>query len=290
MGFISRHWSLDPFAAVTVVIAAWHEHGVRHLAARSRSAKGQARRRQAWLFYAGLVVLDLAVMSPIDYYSDLYYWVHMVQHLLLMFAAPVLIVAGAPWLPLTHGLPVKVRRRLGRWVMLSPQAAPLRSAGRALANPWVAILGFNAIMIFWHIPGPFDLAYRNQIVHIWLMHASFFLFGVAFWLQFIGSYPLRPRLPALQQATALFATNVVMFLLAMTIGMLSTTSWYSVYNNLPGVSLSPLGDQQIGAGILWVCGDFWCFPALYRAVKQWIAEDEQRGVDGALDRLLRGAH
>ena len=274
---------------VTLVVATWHERGVRHLAARSRSTKRPARRHQAWLFYAGLVVLDLAVMSPIDYYSDLYYWVHMVQHLLLMFAAPVLIVVGAPWLPLTHGLPINVRRRLGRWIMLSPQASALRSTGRALANPWVAVVGFNCVMIFWHIPGPFDLAYRNQIVHIWLMHGSFFFFGVLFWLQFVGSYPLRPRLAPLQQASALFATNVVMFLLAMIIGMLSTTSWYSVYNNLPGVSLSPLGDQQIGAGILWVCGDFWCFPALYRAVKEWIAEDEQRGLDITLERVLRGA-
>jgi cytochrome c oxidase assembly factor CtaG len=80
-----------------------------------------------------------------------------------------------------------------------------------------------------------------------------------------------------------------MFLLAMITGMLSTTSWYSVYNHIPGVGLSPLGDQQLGSGILWVCGDLWCFPAMYRAIKQWIDEDEIGGVDRALNRLLQGA-
>lgn len=284
-----KHWSYDPLLVVTVVIAAWNERGVRHLAARSTSSKGPARRRQALLFYAGLAVLDIAVTSPIDYYADLYYWVHVVQHLLLMFAGPVLLVVGAPWLPLAHGLPVGARRRVGRALLLASWSAPLRAAGRWLNRPWVAIIAFNATMVFWHLPGPFDLAYRNSLVHIWLMHGSLFLSGVFFWLQFIGSYPLHPTLPPLRQAGALFGTNVVMFLLAMITGMLSTTSWYSVYNHIPGVGLSPLGDQQLGSGILWVCGDLWCFPAMYRAIRQWIDEDEIGGVDRALNRLLQGA-
>lgn len=289
MSLLVHHWSLDPFLIVTVAIALWHERGVRHLAARSRSTKQRERRRQAWLFYAGLAVIDLTVMSPIDYYADLYFWVHMVEHLLLMFAAPVLVVAGAPWLPLAHGIPVGTRRRLGRWLILSQSAAPLRAAGRVVTSPWVAIVIFNAVMVFWHLPGPFDLAYRNGLVHIWLMHASFFVAGVLFWLQFIGSYPMRPRLKPLEQAAALFATNVVMFILAMAMGMLTSTTWYSVYNHVPGVHLSPLGDQQIGAGILWVCGDFWCFPALYRAIKEWIRQDEENGDNIVLARLLNEA-
>jgi putative membrane protein len=286
---LTSHWSVDPFLVVTSALALWHERGVRHLAARSQPAKAPARRRQSLLFYAGLVVLDLTVASPIDYYANLYYWVHVVQHLLLMFAAPVLIVAGAPWIPLAHGLPVGPRRRVGRALLLSAWSAPLRATGRILSKPWVAIAAFNLVMVFWHFTGPFDLAYRNQAVHIWVMHSSFFLVGVFFWLQFIGSYPLRPRLAPLEQAGALFGTNVVMFLLAVAVGMMATSSWYSVYDHLRGVTMSPLADQQLGSGILWVCGDFWCFPALYRAVRQWIQEDEAGAVDAALDRLVRGA-
>jgi cytochrome c oxidase assembly factor CtaG len=77
-----------------------------------------------------------------------------------------------------------------------------------------------------------------------------------------------------------------MFVLAMSIGMFSSTSWYPVYAHVAGVTMSPLADQQIGAGILWVCGDFWCFPALYRAVREWIDEDDKRGVEAVFERLV----
>jgi cytochrome c oxidase assembly factor CtaG len=278
------HWSYDPFLIVVAAIVILHERGLHHLAGRSGPERTATRRRRSLLFYGGLAVLIVAVDSPIDYWSDDYFWVHMIQHLLLMFAAPMLVVIGAPWLVLAHGLPVGVRRRVGRSLILGRWSRPLRAVGRWLMRPLVAIVGFNLVMVLWHIPGPFDLAETNQYVHIWLMHSSFFAAGVLFWLQFIHSYPFRPMLAPVQRASALFLTNVVMFVLAMSMSLFATDSWYSVYNHLPGVTLSPLADQQIGAGILWVCGDFWCFPTFIRAVYEFIRTEDGPGT--AMDRLL----
>lgn len=192
-------------------------------------------------------------------------------------------------MPLVHGLPVAWRRRLGRAVLLAGWSSPIRLAGRTLSRPWVAIVLFNLDMLAWHVPSLFDLAYRNRIVHIWLMHGTMFATGVFFWVQFLESYPLKPKLSPLARFAALFGTNVVMFLIAVTLGMIATTSWYPVYDHLRGVGLSALGDQHIGAGILWVCGDFWCLPAIHRTVRAFIDEDEAHSFDSALNRLLRGA-
>jgi cytochrome c oxidase assembly factor CtaG len=284
--YLFDHWSLDPFVVVVAVIVSVHEIGLRRLARRSRPQRTSLRRRRSALFYAGLVVLLLAVLSPLDYWSDYYFYVHMLQHLLLMFAAPSLIVAGAPWLPLIHGVPVEARRSVGRFFMLAPKAAPLRVVGRALASPVTAIAAFNGFMIAWHVPALFDLAYRNQAVHIWLAHGTLFASGVLFWLQVIPSYPLRPRLSPLRQAQMLIATNAVMVISAVSMSILTSVSWYPVYAHLPGVTLSPFADQQIGASILWVCGDLWALPALVFAIMKFV--QEEGGASEALERLLRG--
>jgi cytochrome c oxidase assembly factor CtaG len=227
-------------------------------------------------------------VSPLDYWADDYFFVHMLQHLLLMFAAPTLVVAGAPWQPLLDGLPGRAGRTATAAVLRDRWSGPLRAVAGFLLRPWVSVILFSAVMLAWHIPALFDLAERNQAVHIWVMHASFFLAGVLFWLQFIPSPPFQRRMPLVFQAAALIGTNVVMWMLAMAMSIFSQGAWYPVYSHVPGVTLPPYADQEIGAAILWVCGDFWAIPALIYVVRRLVNEDG--GVSSALDEILhRGA-
>jgi putative membrane protein len=284
MHYLTGNWSFDPFAIVALILVCWHELGLARLARRSRPERTRQRRLRSLWFYGGLVVLLLAVESPIDYWSGSYFFVHMIQHLLLMFAAPVLIVAGAPWQPLLDGLPGRLGREATREVMAGDWSRPVRAVGGFLLRPWVAIIAFNLTMVLWHLPGPFDLGERNQAVHIWLVHGSFFVTGVLFWLQFIPSPPFRIKMSRPAQAVALVATNIQMWILAMSMSFFTTTSWYTVYAHVPGVSLPPLADQQMGAAILWVCGDFWAVPTMIYVIRRMLAEEGDIGK--AVDRIL----
>jgi putative membrane protein len=284
MNYITDHWSYDPFMIIVIVLVIWHEIGLARLAKRSRPERTRERRRRSLYFYAGLAVLLIAVQSPIDYWADDYFFVHMIQHLLLMFAAPTLVVAGAPWQPLLDALPGRAGKTATREVMTGGWSRPIRAVGGFMLRPWVSVIFFNVVMVFWHIPAPYDLAERNQTIHIWLMHSSFFIAGILFWLQFIGSPPFRIKMSTVGQAAALFTTNCVMWVLAMAMGFLTSTSWYSVYNHVPGVTLPAFADQQIGAGILWICGDFWAVPTMVFVIKKLMSEDGS--VSNAVDRIL----
>ena len=284
MHYILDDWSFDPFLIVVAVVVIWHEIGLFRLAKRSRPERTRERRIRSLWFYSGLLVLLLAVESPIDYWSDSYFSVHMVQHLLLMFAAPSLVVAGAPGQPLLDALPGRSGQAVTRSVLADRWSRPVRTLWRFLTEPVVAVVLFNVVMVVWHIPAAFDLAENNQAVHIWLMHSSFFLAGVLFWLQFIPSPPFRSRMPLLGRAAALLATNVVMIVIAMSLSIFTSQSVYAVYDHVPGVTLPAFADQQIGAAILWVCGDFWALPTMIITIRKLL--DDETGVGTALDRFV----
>jgi putative membrane protein len=288
MSYFTGHWSFDPFAIVVAVLVIWHEIGLARLARRSRPERTRQRRLRSWLFYGGLALLLISVQSPLDYWADSYFFVHMIQHLLLMFAAPTLVVAGAPWQPLLAGLPGQAGRSLTRTTLRGGWSAPLRAAGVFLLRPWVSVGLFCAVMIAWHLPVLYDPGTTNAAVHVWLMHGSFFTAGILFWLQFLPSPPFHRRMPAISQAAALMVTNLVMWGLAMSMSIFSQASWYSVYRHAPGVTLPAFADQQIGAAILWVCGDFWAVPALILVVRRVM--ETEGGVGVAVEKILsRGA-
>ena len=70
------------------------------------------------LFLSALFALLLASSAPVDNLSGRFFWIHMVQHLLLLVVMAPLLVAGAPLLAWWLGLPVWARRFLQAFAKL----------------------------------------------------------------------------------------------------------------------------------------------------------------------------
>jgi hypothetical protein len=93
---------------------------------------------------------------------------------------------------------------------------------------------------------------------------------------------------------ALLLTNLVMTIIAMSLSFFASGAFYDIGNSMlhmanmsamTRTTLNPFADQQIGAAILWVCGDFWCFPALVMALLLTTKNDSN---SSDMDEILRG--
>lgn len=66
------------------------------------------------MFAAGMVSLGIALVSPIDVFSDELAWMHMIQHMMLMGVAAPLLVLGTPFLVSLWAFPLSWRHAYGR--------------------------------------------------------------------------------------------------------------------------------------------------------------------------------
>lgn len=133
---------------------------------------------RALLFTAGLAVLVLPLVSPLDHLGDEELLsAHMLQHVLIGDAAPALLLVAVRGPLLFFMLPPAVLRPLASF-------RPLRALLALLLVPLVS-LGLWAVTIYaWHIPRVYDYAAAHQTVHD-LEHLSFFAAGLLAWTQLV---------------------------------------------------------------------------------------------------------
>jgi putative membrane protein len=252
MGWITAHWSLDP-ALVYVTLAGilYVVGGIpRRGQSRIRGASGGNEYLHEVAFAAGLASIVIALDSPIDYYSDQLFWVHMGQHIILLTVSPPLILLGRPWPRMWRALPLRWRTSLGRTLVGANWTAPIR----ALTRPAPAWVLFNANLVIWHVPGAYNLTLNHQWIHD-CEHALFFFTGLLFWAHVIDPGPLRHRMSWFVRAGYVVGAMIVGWVLAIVL-VLVDKPLYPHYADLltrPG-GISALEDQQIAGGMMWVPG------------------------------------
>jgi putative membrane protein len=261
-------WSLDPplFLAIGLAILFWI--GNRRTVAPERTR--DERRWQSISFYTGLAVVVLALNSPLDAVSAQLFWVHMVQHVLLLVAAPPLIVLARPWIRLWRSLPLGARQSLGRGLGQGESAAALRRFSRTLGSPLPSFLLFSGVLLAWHVPALFDATLRSSTLHA-LEHTLFFGTALMFWKQVISSPPLHARLAAAQRVGYVIAAMVVSWVLAVVLALAPHPLYpfYAHEASRPG-GISALADQQIAAGVMWVPGSITFVIVIFVYVHRWL--------------------
>lgn len=269
------HWPLDPQILIAVVaVGALYWIGTRATLALlpPRHPRGP-RWWRAGLFYLSLVLVLVALQSPLDYLSQTLMWAHMIQHLILLMAVPPLMLLGDPALPLLRGLPSAMRRRALGQVLSWRWVHGLGALVAWVARPLPTFILFGFTLYIWHWPVLYDLTLSDQGVHD-LEHLTFLLAGVLFWWQVIDQTQFRCRMRYHMRAVYVFCGAGQNHLLAVTLALV-TVPLYS-YRHLavrPG-GISALADQQYAGGIMWVPGMFLYGTAFVIFLYKWLQSEK----------------
>ncbi len=228
---------LDVVVAVAVVYAI----GLHRMWARVGTGR-LVHRSQALLVGAGIVALAASVAPPLDSEVGTNLTLHMTQHVVMIWIAAPLLVAGAPLPTMLWAAPDGVRLALSRpW-----RKVHARVAGDAWAI-WVAgAVALQGVALgIWHLAPLYQAAVRNAGVHA-LEHAWVLGTAVFFWWTIAGVVR-RVRFGA--GVLAVFIAKLPG--LAIGVGMaIARGPWYSVY----GTGAPALHDQQYAGMVMWVAG------------------------------------
>ncbi|MBV8218979.1 MAG: cytochrome c oxidase assembly protein [Solirubrobacterales bacterium] len=260
------------YLPLVLVLAAFvlHVLGERRAVVLTGRPRDRTARQRALMFYAALAVIVVALESPIDSLSDQLFWVHMIQHLLLLVAAAPLIVLARPWMSIWRPLPLSLRRALARTAVRSRWFAPLRALAHLVTQPVAAWVIFNVNLVLWHMPGPYDATLESTSVHV-LEHTTFLVLGILFWAQVAAYPPARTHLSYGQRIAYLAAAAIPNIGLSMFLAYAQHPlySHYAALAHRPG-GISALTDQQIGAGFMWTAGDLPFAIAIGLLAHRWL--------------------
>jgi cytochrome c oxidase assembly factor CtaG len=237
-------WLLEPVPIVLgAVAAACFARGFLRL--RRRGRVDHAPWTRAVLFAAGLALLLLPLVSPLDLLGDRFLLsAHMLQHVLIGDAAPALILLALRGPLLLFAIPAGVLAAAGR-------SERLRRFGSWVARPRVAVAVWALVFAGWHIPAAYDWAAAHQAAHD-LEHASFVAAGFLLWWVLID--PARTgkvsRVRRLGTAAAVLVAGTA---IADTL-IFSLTPLYPAYADQPHrvFGLTPVHDQQLAGLVMTV--------------------------------------
>ena len=241
--------------------------GVRRL--RRRGDRWPILRTVSWT--AGMLLLFWVTCGPINAYQDYMFSVHMVGHMLLNMAIPVLLVPGAP---VTLALRAIAKRHddtrgAREWIMWAVHTP----YARVITNPVVAAVIFGVSLWVFYFTDLFRWAMTDHLGHEWMI-VHFLIAGYLFVQSLVGIDPVPYRLPHSMRLVILILVMATHAFFGITIMMqsgLMLADWFGAMGRTWGAT--PMMDQYVGGGAAWSIGEL---PTLILSIVvgvQWSQSD-----------------
>lgn len=236
------------------------------------------------LWVTGMLGLFWVTNGPLNVYEQYLFSSHMLGHMLLSMAIPVLLVLSAP---ITLGMRAIRKREDGsrgvrEWLLLFVHS---RYAA-VLTHPLVAgVLFAGSLWAFYYTP-LLRWATQEHVGHVWMI-VHFLLTGYLFAQALVGIDPVAGRPPYPLRLILLLATMAMhaFFGLSLVEGQgLLLADWYGAMGRTWGAP--PLEDQQAAGGIAWSVGEIPTVALAILVALLWSRSDarDAKRSDRAADR------
>jgi putative membrane protein len=255
------NWPLDPTVYAGLVVLyfgyAWLARGI-----------DDVERKHSLYFGLGLLTLWVALESPLDTIADHYLdSVHMLQHVLLGFVGPPLLLLG-----LSPGMVARIVRVPGM---------------RAITEPVPAQIIAGVVMIGWHVPVLYDATLYSEPLHI-TEHLMFIAAGVVLYWPMLQAtsaharWQMSPGAKLLYMLVATLPQDGVALAL-----MFSRVPFYEYYTHAPRLipSLTPVIDQTVAGAVLMTFGKATMSVAAIAVFFRWFGS-EHREDEAALRDIV----
>lgn len=273
-GYLHSNWTPQPTVIVGILglIAAYVAWTGPLNRRRPDAALRPVSTAQKTYFIAGAIAFLIALGPPLDDWSDHYLLsAHMFQHLILIFVVAPLWLAGTP-----------------SWFFAPILKRPLLAKiGYQLTRPAAAFAISNLIITFWHLPGPYNSALNNEMLHV-VQHIMVLGAAILAWWAILSPLPAWPRLSPLLQCLYLFFETLPGGAIGAFI-TLAGPGVYSFYDNVPriwGIDLEM--DQEFAGLMMWVGSSLIYLLWITVIFFQWAAKEEEKETTTRRPSTARG--
>jgi len=226
-----------------------------------------ARRKHTIYLLAGLLTLWVALETPVDTISDRYLdSVHMLQHVLLGFVAPPLML-----LSLSPDMAARIVRIPGVRLLTEPVQAQVIAA---------------AVMVAWHLPPLYDATLRSEELHI-VEHLTFIAAGLALFWPVVGATSAQARWQMSAGARLVYLLLATLPQDGVALALIfSRVPFYEFYTHAPRLieGFTPVIDQTIAGAVLMIFGKLTMAVAALTIFFRWFGGEHRsdRGIESRL--------